>query len=668
MKDDNKVSMLKIAFFVIGLTFLIAAGGCTENKGSAEATTKKVLVLGFDGMDPKILKNLVEEGKLPNFELLMEIGDFKPLATSIPPQSPVAWANFITGMNPGGHGLFDFIHRDPNTMIPYLSTTKTESADKTISIGSWIIPLSSGKVTLLRQGSAFWEYLGKKGIPTTIFRVPANFPPAQADMQIYQLSGMGTPDIQGTYGTFSYYTDEELDDQDEDISGGKVFPVRVEASKFQAKLFGPKNTLQKDNPQTFVDFTVFVDPENAVAKVMLPGRQIMLKQGEWSDWVKVDFEIIPFLQSVSGIARFYLKEVRPNFKMYVTPVNIDPSSPALPISTPEDYSEELAREIGPFYTQGIPEDSKALSENVLDDGEFLQQANIVLGEELKMFDYELSRFKSGLLFFYFGRTDQLAHMFWRTMDPNHPAYDPTSKYRGLIEQTYIEMDGVLGKALKKLDEHTTLIVISDHGFAPFYRAFNLNTWLKNEGYASLTDESEGNLFLNVDWGKTQAYGAGFNGLYLNLSEREKQGIVQPWEKEVLLEEISKKLLAIRDPKTGEQVISRVYKADEVYNGPYVKDAPDLLVGYNSGYRASWETVLGKFPKELLRDNTEKWSGDHLMEAELVPGILLSNKEIKSEHPALYDIAPTILAEFGIPKGEGMIGNDVFTVLNIGRSR
>lgn len=660
------MKMVSTVFLVFGLVLLMALSGCSRNRSSAEATAKRVIVLGFDGMDPKILKALVQEGKLPNFKRLMEIGDFKPLATSIPPQSPVAWSNFITGMNPGGHGIFDFIHRDPDTMVPYLSTSKTESPRKTIGIGSWIIPLSSGKVELLRHGRAFWEYLEQRGIPTTIFRVPANFPPVDTKMPVYQLSGMGTPDIQGTYGTFSFYTDEPLDKYGKDISGGRIFPVEVVDNRVQAKLLGPKNTMKKGNPQTSIDFTVYIDPENPVAKIVVGDQQVVLKQGEWSDWVTVDFKIIPILQSVSGITRFYLKEVRPNFKMYVTPVNIDPSSPALPISTPEDYSEELAREIGPFYTQGIPEDSKALSERILDDGEFYQQSNIVLGEELKMFDRELTHFKSGLLFFYFGRTDQLAHMFWRTMDPNHPAYDPTSGYRRAIEQTYIDMDGVLGKALKKIDGNTTLIVLSDHGFAPFYRAFNLNTWLKKEGYVSLTDDSEGDFFSNVDWSKTRAYGAGFNGLYLNLEGRERTGIVQPWEREALLDEISKKLLAIRDPKNGEQVITKVYKAEDVYTGPYVEDAPDLIIGYNRGYRASWETVLGKFPKGLLRDNTEKWSGDHLMEAELVPGILLSNKRIKAEHPALYDLAPTILAEFGIPKGEGMIGSDVFSELNASR--
>ena len=624
--------------------------------GSAKTNKKKVLVLGFDGMDPTILKGLIREGKLPNFEHLMKTGDFKPLATSVPPQSPVAWSTFITGMNPGGHGIFDFIHRDPDTMFPYLSTSQTLPPAKTINIGEWIIPFSSGKVNLLRQGRAFWEYLSENGIPTTIIRVPANFPPVNTKAR--QISGMGTPDIHGTYGTFSFYTDEQTETYGE-ISGGKIFSIGVVENKVKAKLPGPKNTFRKGNPQSSVDFTVFIDQENPVAKIVIQDNQIILNEGEWSDWVNINFEIIPLLHSVSGIARFYLKEVRPHFKLYVTPININPASPALPISTPQDYSDELSEEIGLFYTQGIPEDTKALSEKVLDDGEFLKQTNIVLEEELRMLKYELNRFKSGLLFFYIGRADQLSHMFWRTMDPNHPAYDPIGKHRYVIENSYIEMDMVLEKVLKRIDDDTTLIVLSDHGFAPFYRAFNLNTWLKNENYEILVDDSVGGFFQNVDWTNTRAYGVGFSGLYLNLTGRERNGIVKPWEREALLDEISKKLLDIRDPKTGHRVISKVYKVEDIYTGPYVKDAPDLIIGYNRGYRASWETVLGKFPKEILRDNTEKWSGDHLMEAELVPGILLSNKKIKSKHPALHDIAPTILAEFGIPKQNGMVGNNVF---------
>ncbi len=510
MKFNNVFSLSHILTAIFAFALLLGYG---LSESSIKNTDTKVLVIGFDGMDPILLERLIKEGKMPNFERLMKTGGFKPLKTSIPPQSPVAWSNFITGMNPGGHGIFDFIHRETKTMIPYLSTSKTEDAKKKITIGDWAIPLSSGKVTLLRHGKAFWEVLEDHGVPTTIFRAPANFPPI--DVPVVQLSGMGTPDIQGTYGTFSFYTDGNTNEF-EDVSGGKVFPVRVMNNKVESKIFGPQNVFKKSKPQTFIDFSVFIDPENLVAKITVQDHQILLKEGEWSEWVALDFELIPFLESVSGICRFYLKEVRPDFKLYVTPVNIDPSSPAMPISTPDNYSEELYEELGFFYTQGIPEDTKALTEKVLEDSEFLEQANIVFKEELDMFDYELSKFKSGLLFFYFGRVDQLSHMFWRTMDSDHPAHEPATEHRMLIENIYQEADAVLKKALNQLDSNTTIIVISDHGFAPFYRSFNLNTWLKNEGYVSLVDDSEGGFLQNVDWSQTRAYGMGFNGLYLNL--------------------------------------------------------------------------------------------------------------------------------------------------------
>lgn len=648
--------LIPVALFV-GLTLHLNIAGCSNAKSSDNMTNKKVLILGFDGMDPKILKQLVDEEKMPNFKRLMIEGDFKPLKTSMPPQSPVAWSNFITGMNPGGHGIYDFIHRDPKTMTPYLSTTRAETSQSSITIGNWVIPLKSGKVTLLRHGKPFWELLEDNNIPTTVFRVPANFPPKESST--YQISGMGTPDMLGSYGTFFYYTDENIEKFGE-VSGGRVIPVKVRNNKVDAKIPGPKNTFKKGAPESFVDFEVYLDKENPVAKIVVQGQQVLLKKGEWSEWVRIQYEIIPLLQSVSGICRFYLKETQTNFKLYVTPVNIDPAEPAMPISSPDSFAHELCEAIGPFYTQGIPEDTKALSEGVLDDSEFLQQADIVMNEELKMFEHELKRFKSGVLFFYMGRVDQLGHMFWRTMDKKHPAHNPETKYESVIESAYVDMDDMLGKAFEKVDDNTTLIVMSDHGFAPFYRAFNLNTWLKNEGYVTLMDDSEGELLLNVSWSRTRAYGLGFNGLYVNLIGREKNGIVRPGKKvDELLEEISKKLLEIRDPKTGLHVIKTVYRAEDIYSGAFLKNAPDLIVGYNKEYRASWETVLGKFPKELLRDNTEKWSGDHLMEADLVPGVLLSNKKIKLEKPALYDLAPTILAEFGIQKSSNMTGKSIF---------
>jgi predicted AlkP superfamily phosphohydrolase/phosphomutase len=642
------------AFLVGGAALLLLLAAC----GRTSSPQRRLLILGIDGLDPEILTRMVAQNKVPHFKKLIATGDFKPLQTSVPPQSPVAWSNFITGLNPGGHGVFDFIHRDPARMSLYFSTSKAEGGGVSIPIGDWIIPLTGGKVTLLRRGKSFWEYLQEHGIPATIIRIPANFPPVET--KAIQLSGMGTPDLQGSYGTFSFYTNEPLGKY-ANLSGGTALPVRLSGQTLQAKLPGPRNDFRKGSPLSEIDFTVWVDAENPVARIRLQGQEIQLAEKQWSDWVRLKFELVPFLQSVSGICRFYLKEVRPNLKLYVTPVNLDPARPALPISTPADYSAEIHEHLGMFYTQGIPEDTKALSSEVLNDDEFLQQTRFAFEEELKMLQYELERFQAGVLFFYFGRVDQLSHTFWRTMDSNHPAYQPATGLEAVIEDSYREMDDVLGRLLQKLDQQTTLFVLSDHGFAPFYRAFHLNSWLKLEGYASLLDFAEGELLQNVDWEHTRAYGVGFNGLYLNLKGREKQGIVADGdEHDRLLRELTERLLSLRDPKDGQLVISRIYRTSEVYSGVHAREGPDLIIGYNRGYRASWETALGKFPREILRDNNEKWSGDHLMEASLVPGVLLSNRKIVTVQPSLLDLAPMILAEFGIPKPETMVGNDLLS--------
>lgn len=630
--------------------------GCNWNSPSDKASAKKMVVLGIDGMDPAILSRMMDEGKLPHFSQLQKSGDFKPLVTTTPPQSPVAWSTFITGMDPGGHGIFDFIHRDAATMRLYFSTSKAEPSQRVVRFGNWVFPLSGGSVTLLRQGRSFWEILEENGIPATIIRVPANFPPVNSPA--IQLSGMGTPDLQGTYGTFGFYTD--VPEQYEGVSGGTVFPVRVEKQTVRAKLVGPNNDFRRDAPPSTIDFTVFVDPENPVARIGVGGQQIQLAERQWSDWVPVTFELLPYVARVQGICRFYLKEVHPHFKLYVSPINLDPTSPALPISTPAKYAAELQEHLGMFYTQGIPQDTKALSSAVLDDGEFLQQARFVLEEELKMLQYHLDRFKGGLLFLYSGTVDQLSHTFWRSFDARHPAYEPGSRYAEVVEDAYREMDDAVGRLLKKLDAQTTLMVLSDHGFAPFYRAFHLNSWLRAQGYVSLLDFSQGEMLQNVDWKNTRAYAAGFNLLYLNLQGREKEGVVAPGgEQQRLLEELTSRLLALRDPVNGGRVIARVDRGTDVYSGADAQEVPDLVIGYNAGYRASWETALGKFPREILRDNTEKWSGDHLIAADQVPGVLLCNRKITLARPSLLDVAPTVLAEFGVAQPAAMKGHRLF---------
>ena len=661
MNQINRRDFIKLGLSAASLLALGQGTNLVTKTHGKRETQKKVLVLGLDGMDPHLMTVWMKQGKLPNFQRLWSEGDFRPLRTSIPPQSPVAWSNFITGCNPGGHAIFDFIHRDPENYIPQFSASKTTEAHKSISVGNLVLPLSGGKVELLRRGRAFWQILEDNDIPATIFKIPSNYPPAPTKQRT--ISGMGTPDILGSYGIFNYYTTESAE-INQDIGGGRIHDIYLIGNRIEAQLPGPTNTFKKDRPESSIDFKVFIDPVHPVAKIVIQDHEFMLQEGEWSGWKRVHFNMIP-TQSVSGICMFYLKQVRPEFKLYVSPINIDPAHPALPLATPKSYADELEKKFGSFFTKGLPADTSALDNDVLDDGEFLQQDNFVLQERLKMYDFELERFDSGLLFYYVSSTDQRQHMFWRLIDKEHPSYDPTiaSKYGNTIENIYREMDKLLEKTLKKADKDTIILVMSDHGFTPFRRGFNLNTWLKENGYLSLINEwkqGEEAFFLNTDWSRTRAYALGLNGLYINQRGREAEGVVSPGkEKEALVREIAQKLENFKDPKTGERVVLHAYVAKDVYTGPYVEEAPDIIVGYNRGYRVSWASPLGRIPKQMLEDNTEKWSGDHCMAPDVIPGILFSNHKIKMESPALYNLTPTLLKIFDIQKPKEMIGTPIF---------
>ncbi|TFG56167.1 MAG: hypothetical protein E4H35_05090, partial [Candidatus Aminicenantes bacterium] len=514
----------------------VAASAAIGFGGAARLTPKaysrarsadKMIVLGLDGMDPVLTKRWIDEGRLPAFRKLLQGGDFRPLRTSLPPQTPVAWSNFTTGMDPGGHGIFDFFNRDTKTYIPVFSATETSGAAKTIRIGKTVIPLSGGQIRNLRKGRAFWQILEEAGVPSTVFKMPSNYPPVESKQRT--LAGMNTPDLKGTYGIFRYYTNESTAITQEAGGGGEVRDVYVVGNRVEAELPGPVNTFRTDAPEATIPFQVFLDPANAAAKVVIQGQEFILREKEWSGWKHVSFNLIP-TQSVHGICLFYLKEVRPKFKLYVSPIHMDPARPALPISTPESYAKELEHRFGPYFTKGLPADTSALDNGVLDEEEFLTLDNMVYEESMAMLEYELARFDEGLLFFYFSNADQRQHMFWRLTDPGHPAYDEklAARYGDVIARTYGEMDRALDLALRKADKDTVVLAMSDHGFNSFRRGFNLNTWLLQAGYHKLAKpwkQTESQFFDNTDWSKTRAYGMGLNSLYINERGREGEGTV-----------------------------------------------------------------------------------------------------------------------------------------------
>jgi predicted AlkP superfamily phosphohydrolase/phosphomutase len=639
------------------LALLLVALAACASPAQPPARAKRVLVLGFDGVDPVLLERFMAAGELPHFAKLAAEGSFRRLETVVPPQSPVAWSTFITGLDPGGHGIFDFIHRDPNppgrlALRPYLSTSRAEEEDFRIPLGRYALPLRPGKTELLRRGKAFWNVLEDHGISATILKIPANFPPERSKART--LSDMGTPDLRGTYGTFLLYTSDPVDGEGRDVAGGLIHRVDVLDNRVHAVIPGPQNPFRKDLARASRDFDVAVDPESDAVAIEVGGEEVLLRRGEWSDWVPVHFDLVPAMASVSGIVRFHLLQTRPHLRLYVTPVNIDPHKPALPISTPPRYAHDLAVELGNFYTQGLPEETAALSAGALDDPGFLTQADQIYAERLRLLELELGRFRAGLLFAYFGGVDLVSHMFWRTLDR-------PGEHADAILNAYRHVDAALGRALQALGpagaSEVTVIVMSDHGFGPFRRAVHLNSWLRERGFLSLRGEARTGreLFRDVDWSRTRAYGVGLNGLYVNQQGRERFGVVTAGEREGLIAELSKQLLEWRDPQSGEPVVARAYRREEIYHGRYQHLAPDLVVGYSRGYRVSDASALGEEPAATIDDNHKKWSGDHCVAADLVPGVLLSNRRIQPGDIGLADLAPTILELFGVNPPAEMIG-------------
>jgi predicted AlkP superfamily phosphohydrolase/phosphomutase len=612
----------------------------------ARSRIKKLVLLGLDGMDYSLTKKWLHEGKLPNFAKLRDQGCFKPLATTVPPISPVAWSSFQTGSNPGKHNIFDFLTRDRKTYAVKLSSTDIKGPARKLSLGKYHIPLGSADIRLLRKGVPFWKTLGDHGIFSSIIRVPITFP-AEKFYGI-QLSAMCVPDLRGTQGMFSYYTTKQGGNGQS--TGGEYYCVTRNGNTVKAELIGPEDPMLKAGGLLKCPFVVSLnDPDSATLKVN--GEKCRLRKGEYSDWVKVEFKASLGVK-ISGICKFLLISTQPEFNLYVTPINIDPEKPAMPISYPRVYSTYLSKRQGHYATLGLAEDSWALNEKLISDDDFLQQCLQADQERQKMFFDSLDNIKQGLCVCVFDGTDRVQHTFWRQMDEKHPSHGgnfhaPESL---AIEEIYKRADMLLGKTMEKCDDKDTLLmIISDHGFNAFSYGVDLNRWLEENGYLKLKDGGrEKKNLAGVDWSQTRAFAIGLSGIFLNLKGREAHGIVDPkTEAPQLRDEIAEKLRNLTGPVRNQPAVKQVYNALKIYRGPYKSDAPDLLVGYQVGYRASWENAVGQVTGQVFHDNEKAWSGDHCIDHSLVPGVIFCNRKISDERPRLIDIGPTVLDMFGV---------------------
>ena len=627
------------------------------------AKVKRVVVLGLDGLDPTLVEKYLNDGFLPNFSRLKETGSYLRLGTTWPPLSPVAWSSFSTGTNPGKHNIFDFISRDLRTYRPTMSSVRIGEARWQLKLGRYLLPLSKPDIKLLRKSKPFWSVLGESGVFSAVLRVPITFPPDR--FHGVQLSAMCVPDLLGTQGTFLHYSDQVArgPSTDKEVGGQQIIVTR-DGDSVRSYLPGPANPLRKDSEELRIPFTVVAGQAGGEATLRLGGLEIPLREKVYSDWVRFSYTPAPGI-SIRGISRFYLKQMNGRFSMYSTPLQIDPDRPVMPISHPPIYSSYLARQQGSFATLGLAEDTWSLSEEVMSEAAFLDQAYDIHTERTTMFFDSLEKVRQGMVVCVFDAPDRIQHMFWRFLDEDHPALrGRRNSHQNTIRDMYQRMDRLVGKTVERLGEDTALLVMSDHGFKSFRRCVDLNAWLLENGYLKLLKDieySDENYLQEVDWKRTRAYAVGLAGIYINLAGRESEGIVNSGgASAALVAEIVEKLTGLEDPRNRQVAIKEAVARETAYFGPYVTAAPDILVGYNPGYRVSWESAVGKVAKEVFADNNKAWSGDHCIHPKAVPGVLFSNLPLDSSEANIIDIAPTVLDLLGVERPNYMEGSSLFT--------
>lgn len=628
------------------------------------ARVERAVVIGLDGLDPRVARRLMEAGRMPHLSRLAELGGFGELATTCPAMSPVAWSSFATGVDPSKHSIFDFLTRDRRSYRAKLSSAEVLPAARRARLGRWSIPLSKPSVRMLRRGVPFWKTLAHHRVPCSIVRVPVTFPPDEFDGTM--LSAMCVPDLQGTQGTFSVL---EVRDAAAGHVSGQSVPLVPQGDGWVAELPGPEHPLL---PGRSLTSRIELRPAKGGGLTVVAGRRREpLTVDANTPWITLRYPVLAGL-AVQGIARFRLLDGDPP-RVYVTPVQIDPARPALPISHPVVFSVFLSKLIGPFATTGLAEDTWALNEDVIDEEAFLEQAHANHAEREAMLFELLDRTPKGLLACVFDATDRIQHMFMRYTDPGHPSLErgraaeqdeaTRQRYAGVIDDTYVRMDAMIGEVCERVDPtdpDNLVAVISDHGFSTFRWGVNLNAWLAAHGWLVFEEGRQGcgEWFEGVDWSRTKAFALGLSGIYLNRVGRESRGVVPRDGAAALVEEIGQALTGLSGPE-GEAV-RRVVDPRKAYAGPFMDDAPDIIVGYTRGHRASWDSVRGlvRPGAEVFEPNTKAWSGDHCIDPDEVPGVIATNRRLQLDGAGIADVAPTLLDLFGVPTPRHMDGRSL----------
>ena len=666
---------------------LASVWACGQPAQAPDTGRKKLVIIGFDGMDPDLVREFMAAGQLPNLAKVMNAGGLYDLDTTVSPESPTAWASFATGVNPGKHNIYDFLVRDTTTYMPDLGmVTRTPPT----FLWNWI-PTSRPTITSLRGGTSFWVTAGQAGVRSSILTVPVTFPPEDVPNGEL-LAGLPLPDIRGTMGTFHYYaTDLSRFEEGNTEFGGILKRLAFDGATARTVLVGPPNpivrarltalrakgTLSDTDRTTLAELetqedvtlpvTMTWSKRRGAADIDVDGQTITLKAGEWSKWINLKFRINLFI-TVEGMAQIHLMKADDDLQVYVSPINWKPDAPPVPMSSPSRFAGDLYASLGPFRTLGWAEATWPLNEDRMSEATFMDDLYRAFDDRAQVI---LNRLTSGswdLLIGVIESTDRVQHMMWRHRDTTHPLHDAAgaAAYGDSILRIYRRSDQFIGEVLDQIGSDTTLMIVSDHGFHSWRKAVNMNTWLVQQGFMVLkgqetVDEKTlddlfgggGQFWENVDWSRTRAYAMGLGQIYFNLRGREGQGIVSTGEEyRALATDLSARLIAgLRDPDTGEPIVTNVYKRDDVYAGEYLHNASDLQVGFADGYRVSWQTTLGGSPQGIVYPNMKKWSGDHGgFDFASTAGVLITNQPITTDangRANIIDIAPTVLKHFGV---------------------
>ncbi len=648
---------IRSLIFLAGLSLGLAASTVScQKKPALRQVKQKLIILGFDGADPHLLEQWITAGHLPNIQKLAARGTFQQLGTTTPPESPVAWATFATGMNPGKHGIFDFIKRNPENYLPEIALATP--VPPRLFLG--IFPVRGPRVVNNRQGVPFYKTLADSGIKTTVLRMPLEFPPVELPNGKI-LGGLNIPDLRGTWGTFFYFsTDLTRWETGSSEYGGKLVRLELKDNLAETQVEGPINPAVKGGSRISIPLKFELDREKNQVKISLQGQEETVAEGHWSRWFQFTFKVSSFLK-LHGVGRFNILQTFPELSVYLSPINFDPRQPPYPISSPPNYAAHLQEALGPFKTLGWAHDTWALNEERIDEKVFLDDVFETLDKHAQLLVHELKTDPAACTVAVFTATDSVSHMLYRLIDPEHPRYDArlAEQFGDSILRTYRKMDEIIGTIQELMDSSTTLLVVSDHGFHSWRKGFNTNTWLVENGFMKLKGQegqnleslySEESFFPNVDWERTQAYSLGLGQIYVNLKGREKHGQIYQTSSDydTLLERISAGLEHFLDPDTGKRVIEKVYRGKDIFHGDQTRDAADLQIAFRPNYRTSWQTTLGAVPAGIVVANMKKWSGDHCASDPAdTKGILLCSRRLSAGDITITDIAPTVLRYFDI---------------------